>query len=112
MLIVFPGRMLLVDVVATHSLTSSRIARGQSGAATKQAEKRKKYAGAASSLGSELLSLSVDTGGGMATDAVSLVEAIGEEGERCTAGTWSSSRIKRMLLGSIAVALQRGNAMV
>ena len=49
---------------------------------------------------------------GMATDAVLLVEAIGEEGERCSAGTWSSSRIKRMLMGSIAVALQRGNAMV
>ena len=110
--IVFPGRMLLVDVVVTHSLTSSRIARGQSGAATKQAEKQKKYAGVASLLGSGLLSLSVDTCGGMATDAVSLVEAIGEEGERCSAGTWSSTRIKKMLLGSIAVALQRGNALV
>ena len=112
LLIVFPGRMLLVDVVVTHSLTSSRIARGQNGAATKQAEKQKKYAGVASWLGSELLSLSLDTSGGMATDAVLLVEAIGEEGERCSAGTWSSSRIKRMLMGSIAVALQRGNAMV
>ena len=112
LLIVFPGRMLLVDVVVTHSLTGSRITRGQSAVVIKQTEKHKKYAGVASWLGAELLNLSVDTCGGMASHAVKLVEAIGEEGERCSASTWSSGHIKRMLLGSIAVAVQRGNAMV
>ena len=110
--LVFPGRMLLVDVVVAHSLTSSRVARGQSAATTKQTEKHTKYARVASRLEAELLNLSVDTCGGMASHAVKLVEAIGEEGERWSAGTWSSGHIKRMLLGSIAVALQRGNAMV
>ena len=110
--IVFPGRMLLVDVVVTHSLTNSRVARGQSAVATKQSEKHKKYAGVASRLGAELLNLSVDTCGGMADHAVRLVEAIGEEGERWSAGMWSSGHIKRILLGSIAVTVQRGNAMV
>ena len=110
--IVFPGRMLLVDVVVTHSLTSSRVARGQSAVTIKQTEKHKKYAGVASRLGAELLNLSVDTCGGMASHAVKLVEAIGEEGERWSAGTWNSGHVKRMLLGSIAVAVQRGNAMV
>ena len=110
--IVFPGRMLLVDVVVTHSLTSSRVARGQSAVVIKQTEKHKKYAGVASRLGAELLNLSVDTFGGMASHAVKLVEAIGEEGERWSAGTWSSGHIRRMLLSSIAVAVQRGNAMV
>ena len=65
----------------------------------------------AARLGAELLNLSVDTCGGMASEAVRLVKAIGEEGERWTAGTWSSSRIERMLLGSIAVSVQRGNAL-
>jgi len=47
----------------------------------------------------------------MASDAIRLVKAIGEEGERWSAGTWSSGYIERMLLGSIAVAVQRGNAL-
>ena len=110
--IVFPARMLLVDVVVAHSLTSSRVARGRSAVAIKQAEKRKKYAGVATQLGAELLNLSADTCGGMASHAVKLVEAIGEEGGRWSAGTWSSGHIRRMLLGSTAVALQRGNAMI
>ena len=38
-----------------------------------------------------------------------LVKAIGEEGERWSAGTWSTGHIERLLLGSIAVAVQRGN---
>ena len=111
LMIVFPGRTLLNDVVVTHSLTSSRVARGQNAATTKQAEKHKKYAGVASRLGAELLNLSVDTCGGVASDAVRLIEAIGEEGELWSAGTWNDSHIKRMLLGVIAVAVQRGNAM-
>ena len=72
----------------------------------------KKYAGVASRLGAELLNLSVDTFGGVASHAVKLVEAIGEEGERWSAGTWSSGHIRRMLLSSTAVAVQRGDAMV
>ena len=40
-----------------------------------------------------------------------LVQAIGEEGERWSAGTWTSGAIERQLLGAIAVAVQRGNAL-
>ena len=39
------------------------------------------------------------------------VAAIGEEGERWIAGTWSRGVIERQLLGAIAVAVQRGNAL-
>ena len=55
--------------------------------------------------------MSVDTCGGLASDAVKLVRAIAEEGERWSAGTWSSANIERQLLGAIAVAVQRGNAL-
>jgi hypothetical protein len=110
--IVFPGRMLLADVVVTHPLTSCAMARpGNAGAMRWQSIKKKKYAGVASRLGAELLNLSLETCGGMASDAVKLVRVIGEEGERWSAGTWSSGQIERMLLGSIAVAVQRGNAL-
>ena len=55
--------------------------------------------------------MSLDTSGGMASDAVRLVNVIGEEGERWSAGTWTSSAIERQLLGAIAAAVQRGNAL-
>ena len=58
-----------------------------------------------------MLHLSVDMCGGMASNAVRLVRATGEEGERWSAGTWSSGLIERMLLSSVAIAVQRGNAM-
>ena len=101
--IVFPGRTLLSDVVVTHALSTSRVARSvsvgtQSAAAAKQWVK-KMYAHVASRLGAELLNVSVDTCGGLASEAVQLVRTIGEEGERWTAGTWTRARIERQLLG-------------
>ena len=47
----------------------------------------------------------------MASDALKLVEAVGEEGEQWSAGTWTSAAITRHLMGAIATAVQRGNAM-
>ena len=62
-------------------------------------------------LGAELLNVSVDACGGMASDAWQLVHAIREEVEKWSAGTWSSGAIERQLLGASAVAVQRGNAL-
>jgi len=73
--------------------------------------KNKKYAGVAARIGAELLNVSLDSCGGMATDAVRLIAAIGEEGERWSIGTWSRGEIQRQLLGAMAVAVQRGNAL-
>ena len=109
--IVFPGRVLLTDVVVSHSLTARRIAQRGSTAAVKQRQKVSKYARVASRLCAELLNVSVDTCGGLASAAVQLVRAIAEEGERWSAGTWTAARIERQLLGAIAVAVQRGNAL-
>lgn len=103
--------MLLTDVVVSRTMTSSNVASGHSTAVMWQARKNRKYAGLASRLGAELLNLSVDVCGGMASDASRLLEAVGEEGERWSAGTWSSGSIEQQLLASIAVAVQRGNAM-
>ena len=109
--IVFPGRRLLTDVVVSHSLTAGSIVRSQSLTTQWQWVKNKKYAGVAARLGAELLNVSLDSCGGMAEDAVLLVEAVAEEGERWSMGTWNSGEIKRQLLGAIAVAVQRGNAL-
>ena len=108
---VFPGRMLLTDVVVSHSLTAHRVEQRGSAAAKKQGEKNRKYARVASRLGAELLNVSADTCSGLANDAIKLVQAIADDGERWSAGTWSSARIEQQLLGAIAVAVQRGNAL-
>ena len=50
--------------------------------------------------------------GGLASEAVELVRAIGEEGEKWTSGACTSARIERQLLGAIAVAVQRGNSLI
>ena len=54
-----------------------------------------------------MLNLSLETCGGMASDAVRLVKAIGKNRERWSAGTWNSGQVERLLLGSIAVAAAR-----
>ena len=109
--IAFPGRMLLTDVAVTYSLTPYYISATGSSAAVAQRRKRNKYASVASHLGAELLNVCVDACGGLASDASKLVRAIGDEGEKWSAGTWSSDDIQRRLLSAIAVAVQRGNAL-
>ena len=73
--------------------------------------KKAKYTGVASRLGAELLNMSLDTSGGMASEAFELVRAISDEGARWSGGTWNSAAITRHLMGAIATAVQRGNAL-
>ena len=80
--IVFPGRVLLSDVVVSYSLTSSRTPHQRSTIAIKQGQKAKQYAHIASHLGAQLLNVSVDACGGLASDAVKLVRS--DTGTRCT----------------------------
>jgi hypothetical protein len=109
--IVFPGRVLLSDVAVTHSLTPSAVDNRKHGATVQQHVKDGKYARVASQMGAELLNVAIETSGSLASGAMRLVEAIGEEGARWSAGTWTSGAIKRHLLSAIAVAVQRGNAL-
>ena len=109
--IAFPGRMLLTDVAVTYSLTPHYISATRSAVTVAQLRKKGKYASVASRLGAELLNACVDACGGLASDASKLVRAIGDEGERWSAGAWSSGDIQRRLLSEIAVAVQRGNAL-
>ena len=107
----FPSRLLLTDVVVSHTMTTYWITKRGSSAVVREWEKDKKYAGVAARLGAEQMNCSVDTSGGLSNGAMRLARAIGEEGERWSAGTWHSGLIERQLLGSIAVAVQRGNAL-
>jgi len=111
LLLAFPGRMILTDVVVCTALTPGGVARDQPMASKLQGRKQKKYAGVAAHLGAELLNVSVEAQGGMASETFLLAQAVGEEGERWSQGSWSRSAIERQLLGQIAVAVQRGSAL-
>jgi hypothetical protein len=108
---VFPGRMLLTDVAVSHPLTENYIARNKSSGAAKQHEKHGKYSSVAKRLIAELLPYSMETCGGMADDAMKLVQAMGEEGAQ-TMGMWTSAQITRYIISLTAVAVQRGNARI
>ena len=57
----------------------------------------------------ELLPFSVETYGGMAPDAIKLLSAMGDMGEE-QLGMWPRHVVIRHLIGSVATAVQRGNA--
>jgi hypothetical protein len=48
--------------------------------------------------------------GGLASDAIKLIQAIDEKGQNWSVGTWTRARIERQLLGVVA-AVQRGKAL-
>ena len=100
----------LSDVSVSHTLTPAGVASLKSQASVRQSAKKSKYASVASRLGAELLNVVVDTSGGMTADALRLIQAVGEEGEKWSAGTWTSAAIRRHLTGAVAIGLQRGNA--
>src|SRR6185437_10579843 len=95
--IFFPGRMLLTDVVVSHPITASRVQKRGSSTKAAQLGKRAKYASVSAQLGAELLPFSVATYGGLADDAMKLVQALGEEGEEAM-GAWSKEEIIRYTL--------------
>ena len=105
----FPGRMLLTDVAVSHPLTENLIAKRESSGVSRQQEKRRKYSSVAARLVAELLPYSVETCGGMADDAMKLVQAMGEEGEEAM-GAWTKAEIMRYIVSLTAAAVQRGNA--
>src|ERR1700752_1139226 len=99
--VLFPGRMLLTDVVISHPLTNSRIRQSRSSATSQQWNKDNKYSNVASRLGIELLPFSVEMLGGMADDAMKFVQALSEAGEE-TMQIWSQNEIRQYTLAITA----------
>jgi hypothetical protein len=57
-----------------------------------------------------LLPFVVETCGGLATDAVKLLDVMSQAGHEHLS-LWSHAEIVQHILGSVAVAIQKGNAM-
>jgi hypothetical protein len=111
--IVFPGVHLLTDVVVSHPLragvTKEQTTARLGIARRAQARKHESYAETATRHDAVLLPFSVETCGGMAEDAVDLLDRIATAGAEHLA-FWSHNRIVQHLLAAVAVAVQKGNA--
>ena len=115
LVVVLPGRRILTDVAIVHPVTLSK-ARGAVslqplGAARRgERQKRGKYLKLNSSHGMEQLPFVVETCGGLGPSAVALLKAMARAAQE-QLSMWPKWDIIRHVVGSVAVAVQRGTAM-
>ena len=110
--IVYPGRHVLSDVAVVHPLS----ARGRQNPAASlatakdmESRKRRKYAAIASRHDAELLPFVVETCGGLGPDALAVLNLIsGAASEHLS--LWSREDAATDVLHSVAIAIQKGNA--
>ena len=72
--------------------------------------KHRKYDRAVARHHAQMLAFSVETCGGMAPDAVTLLHIVADVGER-KLSVWPRGEILRRLIDTVSIAGQRGNAM-
>ena len=108
---VFPGQHVLTDVVVSHPLAPSHI-RKRIGRVAMNAQqyKHRKYKATAAHHHAQLLPFCVETCGAVAPDAVTLLQLISRAG-REHLGLWPHEQTMRQVLGAVAAAVQKGNAM-
>ena len=111
--LVLPGRHIISDVCIDTSfgtqLDHERSCTTTGAARATQTTKHRKYRETAAQHHAELLPFCVETYGGMAPDAIKLLSAMGDMGEE-RLGMWPRHVVIRQLMGSVATAVQRGNA--
>ena len=109
------GHHILSDVAVVHPGAPSHIAHGLStatlGAArSEQHNKHRKYHTVAADHHMEMLPFVVETHGGMAPDAATLMFVIAQAGEE-QLGQWPKEDVLNQIASAVAIAIQRGNAM-
>jgi hypothetical protein len=113
--IVFPGHLILTDVVITHPLTryycnKGPAARGSVAVAiSKEARKTSHYKQTTEQQEATFIPFSAESCGGLGPQALRLLKLISAMG-REHLSIWSPYDIAKHMLGSIAVAMQKGNA--
>jgi hypothetical protein len=114
LLLTLPGRTVLSDVVVCHPLAPG--ARNTSGtrklctAKDSERKKNKKYSRLSSRHRFVQLPIAIETTGGMGARTRTLVDAMADASAEQLV-TWSRDSVIRELVGSMAMAVQRGNAM-
>jgi hypothetical protein len=105
---------IIVDVVVSHPLAPAYIKKDASrklGVAKKcQLRKHRKYDTTAARHHAQMLAFSMETCGGMAPDAETLLHIVADAGEE-QLGLWPKAAVLKQLTGAVSIAVQRGNAM-
>ena len=106
---------IICDVVVSHPLSASYISEGKALrplgiAINRQRRKHDKYDRTAARHHAQMLPFSVETCGGMAPEAVTLLHTIADAAEQ-TLGLWPHGDVLRRLMDAVSIAVQRGNAM-
>ena len=115
LLLSLPGRSILTDVAICHPLAPEAVRSGHGrctlGAAKhSETKKRRKYAQVSLQRHLEQLPFVMETCGGVGPSGDRLIKAMAEASEEHLA-MWSRVDVIRELLGSVAMAVQRGGAM-
>jgi hypothetical protein len=115
LLVILPGRRILTDVAICHPLAPARLKRATSlrtlGTALRiEGDKRRKYTKKKAQYQVELLPFVAETCGGLAPAAVKFLKALAEAGEEHLP-MWPKDDIIRHVVGTVAIAVQRGGAM-
>ena len=114
LLLTLPGRTVLSDVVVCHPLApgtrNTTGARRLATAKSKETTKNRKYAHLSSRHRFVQLPIALETTGGVGPRTATLIEAMADASAEQLV-TWSRESVIRELLGSVAMAVQRGNAM-
>ena len=76
----------------------------------RQQTKHLKYDRTAAKHHAQMLAFSMETCGGMAPDAETLLHIVADAGEE-QLGLWPKAAVMKQLTGAVSIAVQRGNAM-
>jgi hypothetical protein len=107
-------QQIIVDVVVSHPLTPAYsctdACRTLGVAKRRQQTKHLKYDRTAAKHHAQMLAFSMETCGGMAPDAETLLHIVADAGEE-QLGLWPKAAVLKQLTSAVSIAVQRGNAM-
>ena len=115
LMVIMPGRRILVDVAICHPLAPGRVKRAISLKALGTAKviegaKRRKYLKMKTRHPMEIVPFVVETCGGVGAAAVKLLKAMARAAEEHL-GMWPRQDIIQHVVGSVAISVQKGSAM-
>jgi hypothetical protein len=115
LMVILPGRRIVTDVAICHPLAPSRVEKVSSITALRTAReieggKRRKYLKMKTRHQMEVIPFVVETCGGMGPAAVKLLRAMAKASQEHLA-MWPKQAILQHVVGSVAIAVQRGSAM-
>ena len=115
LVVILPGRRILTDVAIVHPLTLSKVRdaiplKTLGAAMNIEGVKRRKYLKLNNRHQMELLPFVVETCGGMGPAAVRLLKAMARASQE-QLSMWPKWDVMRHVVGSVAMAAQRGGAM-